>query len=150
MRLLSGIVVTMLLAACGAASTPSAPPPASSTGPSAAPSASAPASAIDTDALIAAAAANDGKPVRVKGFLLAVDDGASLCSLVLESYPPQCGGGTVAITGEIPADVVAGLERTTEPGLTPAMWGWVEVTGTFDASAGTPTIQLSGISLAAP
>jgi hypothetical protein len=148
MRLLFGIVVAMLLAACGSAGTPSATPPSSPAGPSAAPSA--PATAIDTDALMAGAAANDGKPVRVKGFLLAVDDVASLCSLVLESYPPQCGGGTVTVTGEIPADVVAGLDRTSEPGLAQAMWGWVEVTGTFDASGATPTIELSGISLAAP
>ena len=89
--------------------------------------------------------------VRVKGFLLAIDDGASLCSLVLESYPPQCGGGTVAITGEIRADVVARLDRTSEPGLAQAMWGWVEVTGTFDVRrARQPTIQLDGMSLAAP
>jgi hypothetical protein len=150
MRLFFGIVVAMLLAACGGASSPSATAPTSPAGPSAAPSASAPATAIDTDALIAAAAANDGKPVRVKGFLLAVDDVARMCALVLESYPPQCGGGTVSITGEIPADVVAGLDRTSDPGLAQAMWGWVEVTGTFDASGATPTIQLSGISLAAP
>ncbi len=150
MRLLFGIVVAMLLAACDSASTPSVTPPPSAAGPSAAPSASAPATAIDTDALMAGAAANDGQSVRVKGFLLAIDDGASLCSLVLESYPPQCGGGTVAIAGEIPADVVAGLDRASEPGLAQAMWGWVEVTGTFHASGATPTIQLSAISLAAP
>ena len=53
MRLLFGIVVTMLLVACGSASTPSATPPSSPAGPSAAPSASAPATAIDTDALMA-------------------------------------------------------------------------------------------------
>ena len=81
-------------------------------------------------------------PSASKGSCWPSMTGASLCSLVLESYPPQCGGGTVAITGEIPADVVAGLDRPSEPGLAQAMWGWVEVTGTFDASGATPTIQL--------
>jgi hypothetical protein len=74
-----------------------------------------------------------------------------MCSLLLESYPPQCGGG-LRVTGEIPGDVVAGLDKTSEPDLAQAMWGWVEVTGTFQAtgSGGAPTIQISEIRLAAP
>jgi hypothetical protein len=68
----------------------------------------------------------------------------------MESYPPQCGGGTVQVTGEIPADVAAGLDTTSEPGLAQAMWGWVEVTGLFDPSTGAPTIQISEIRLDAP
>jgi hypothetical protein len=56
------------------------------------------------------------------------------------------------VTGEIPGDVVAGLDKTSEPDLAQAMWGWVEVTGTFQAtgSGGAPTIQISEIRLAAP
>ncbi len=102
--------------------------------------------------MVAAAAATDGQAVRVKGFLLAMDGTTRLCSIVMESYPPQCGGGTVTLEGEVPDDVVAGLDRTKEPDLAQANWGWVEVTGTFDATGtgGTPTIAISEIRLAAP
>ena len=137
MRRLAGLVLaTLTLLACGSASTPSPAP-------------SAPAAAIDVDTLVADAATLDGQTVRVKGYLLATDAGASMCSLLLESYPPQCGGG-VGITGEIPGDIAAGLDKTMEPGLAQAMWGWVEVVGTFDASGGAPTIDLSEIRLAVP
>jgi hypothetical protein len=143
MRLLAGSVLAVLiLLACGSTSTPSAAPSAS-----VAPSP--PAAALSVDALVADAATLDGRTVRVKGYLLATDAGASMCSLLLESYPPQCGGG-VDVTGEIPGDVAAGLDRTTEPGLAQAMWGWVEVVGTLDASGGAPTIVLTAIRLAAP
>ena len=137
MRLLAGLVLAALTSlACGSANTPSPAP-------------SAPAAAITVDALMADAAALDGQLIRVQGYLLANDAGASMCSLLLESYPPQCGGG-VGVTGEIPADVAAGLDKTTEPGLARAMWGWVEVVGTLDASGGAPTIDLSEIRLAVP
>jgi hypothetical protein len=144
MRLLAGAVLSaFLLAACGSAS----PPPSAPTALSPAPSA--PAAAIDVDALVAGAPGLDGRRVRVKGFLLVTRAGASMCSLLLESYPPQCGGG-VQVTGEIPADVAVGLEKTTDPGLAQAMWGWVEVAGTFEASDDRGSIALSEIRLAAP
>lgn len=137
MRLVAGLVIAMLTSlACGAASTPSPVP-------------SAPADAITVDALMADAATLDGQLIRVKGYLLATDAGASMCSLLLESYPPQCGGG-VGVTGAIPGDVAAGLDKTTEPGVAQAMWGWVEVVGSLDASGGAPTIDLTEIRLAAP
>ena len=144
MRLLAGAVLSaFLLAACGSAS----PPPSAPTALSPAPSA--PVAAIDVDALVAGAPGLDGRPVRVEGFLLVTRAGASMCSLLLESYPPQCGGG-VQVTGEIPADVAVGLEKTTDPGLAQAMWGWVEVAGTFEASDDRGSIALSEIRLAAP
>lgn len=136
MRLAGSVLAALILVACGSATTPSAAP-------------SAPATAITVDALVADAATLDGQTVRVKGYLLATDAGATMCSLLLESYPPQCGGG-IGLTGEIPADVVAGLDRTTEPDLAQAMWGWVEVVGTLDTSGGAPTIALTEIRLAAP
>lgn len=137
MRLLAGsVLAALILVACGSANTPSTAP-------------SAPATAITVDALVADAATLDGRTVRVKGYLLATDAGAMMCSLLLESYPPQCGGG-VGLTGEIPADVVAGLDKTTEPDLAQAIWGWVEVVGTVGASGGAQTVALSEIRLAAP
>jgi hypothetical protein len=132
------VLAAIVLAACTPASTPSGAP-------------SSPAARLTIDALMADPAALDGKSVTVAGYLLATDAGASMCSLLLESYPPQCGGG-LRVTGEIPGDVVAGLDKTSEPDLAQAMWGWVEVTGTFQAtgSGGAPTIQISEIRLAAP
>lgn len=144
--LLSALLLASLTAAaCGATGAPaSGSPSAPVTDPS--PSAD-PGPAIDTDTLLAAAADHDGRVVRVKGFFLAADGVAQLCSAVLESYPPQCGGGTVRLTGEVPADILAALDGTTEPDIAQATWGWVEVVGTFRAqgAAGAPTIELSAI-----
>jgi hypothetical protein len=146
MRLLTSALLAVTLLGCGSAATASvAPSP---------PAVTDPGPAIDTDALVAAAATKDGQPVRVKGFFLASGDQARLCAVVLESYPPQCGGGTVAVTGEVPADVLAALEGTNDPALAQATWGWVEVTGLFQASgagaAGGPSIALSAIRIVAP
>jgi hypothetical protein len=143
--------LTLIVAACAGAATspPSSQEPAS-------PAASAPASAspgpvIDTETLLRDASAWDGQRVRVDGFFLASADGAQLCSVVLESYPPQCGGATIRMTGAVPADVLAGLEQTTEPGLAQATWGWVVATGTFQASGadGRPTLEIEQIEVRA-
>lgn len=137
--------LTLLLAACGTgAASPSGTPPASD-------APSPPATAIDTDALLGDAAL-DGQPVRVAGFFLATGGVAQLCSVVMESYPPQCGGGTVRITGEVPADVLDALDSTNDPALAQATWGQVEVTGTFrsNGAGGVPTIELASIRVVAP
>jgi hypothetical protein len=136
--------LAIVLAACGAGGGSSAP----TVGPSAV---DPPAAAIDTDALVADPTL-DGQPVRVDGFFLATGDTAVLCSIVLESYPPQCGGGTVRLVGEVPADVLAALDSTDDPTLDQATWGQVEVTGTYRASGadGQPTIELLTIAPAAP
>ena len=143
MRLLSCALLAIALIGCASAAGPTATPTAPAVidaGP-----------AIDTDALVAAAAAKDGQRVTVKGFFLASGGRARLCSVVLESYPPQCGGGTVGVTGEVPADVVAALEKTDDPALAQATWGWVEVTGTFHAAgAAGPSIALSAIRIVEP
>ncbi len=139
-----------ILVGCGGAVT--SPPPSLSASPTA-PSAPAPSTGggalIDTDALMAAAADRDGQVVRVAGFFLATGDTAQLCSIVMESYPPQCGGATIRLTGQVPADVLDGLDRTTEPGLTQATWGWVNVTGTFRASGsdGRPVLEIAQVEL---
>ena len=138
------LALALALAACAAGgASPSGPPATDAPSP--------PATAIDTDALLGDPAL-DGKPVRVAGFFLATGDVANLCSVVLESYPPQCGGGTVRITGEVPADVLAALDKTDDPALAQATWGQVEVTGTFRAqgAAGVPTIELDSIRVVAP
>ena len=52
-----------------------------------------------------------GEPVVVRAYLL-VDTGAGgstrLCDALAESYPPQCGGDAIAVTG-LPPELVDGL-----------------------------------------
>ena len=135
-------ILSLVLTACAgpAAAPPSAPP---TSGPT-----SDPGAAIDVDALLAAAAANDGQTVRVTGNFLADEGSAQLCALLMESYPPQCGGG-VRLTGEVSGDTLALLDTTKEPDLKKMWWGYVTVTGTFRASGadGRPVIELGEISL---
>jgi hypothetical protein len=135
-------VLALVLTACAGptATLPSAP---TAPGPS-----SNPGAAIDVDELLAAAAAKDGQVVRVTGNFLADEGSAQLCSVLMESYPPQCGGG-VRLTGEVPADTLAALESTKEPDLKKMWWGYVTVTGTLRAAGadGRPVIELSEISL---
>ncbi len=147
------VLVAVVAAACTPAGTPSAAGPSPSAPPATDPGASADLGpVIDPDALVADPAALDGQMVQVRGFFLARDGIAELCSVVLESYPPQCGGGTVRLTGEVPADILDALDRTTEPDLAQATWGYVVVTGTFRAAgaAGAPTLEISAIEIAAP
>ncbi len=124
-------ILSILVTACAG------PAAAPSGGPTSGPT-SDPGAAVDVDALLAAAAAKDGQVVRVTGNFLADEGSAQLCALLMESYPPQCGGG-VRLTGEVPGDTLALLDTTTEPDLKKMWWGYVTVTGTFRASgAGRP------------
>jgi hypothetical protein len=129
----------LVLTACGTSGGTAAP---ATPGPSAA--------AFDDPAsLIGAIADVDGSEVTVRGFLIATPDEAQLCGIVLESYPPQCGGPTLTLTGAVPQDILDGLDTTTEPDLAKAWWGWVSVTGTVDAgTSGSPAITITSIELA--
>jgi hypothetical protein len=142
-------VLTLTLAACSgaAASPPSSPLPAAPSASAPAPSAD-PGAAIDVDALLAAAAAKDGQTVRVTGNFLADAGSAQLCAVLMESYPPQCGGG-LRLTGTVPADTLAALETTKEPDLKKMWWGYVTVTGTFRVAGddGRPTLEIADIEL---
>ena len=138
---LAAILSLAVLACAG----PAAAPPS---GPATAGPSTGPGAAIDVDALLAGAAARDGQVVRVTGNFLADEGSAQLCSVLMESYPPQCGGG-VRVTGKVPGDTLAALDTTTEPDLKKMWWGFVTVTGTFRASGadGRPVIELGEISL---
>jgi hypothetical protein len=146
-------VLGLIMAACSGTAGPSTGQ-APTGGASAAPSASAgapstnPGAAIDVDALLAAAAANDGQVVRVTGNFLADETTAQLCAVLMESYPPQCGGG-VRLTGTVPADTLDALETTTEPDLKKMWWGYVTVTGRFHAAGddGRPSLEIETIEL---
>lgn len=134
-------VLSVLVMGCGPAAAPRSG--LATSGPSTGPGA-----AIDVDALLAAGAAKDGQVVRVTGNFLADEGSAQLCSVLMESYPPQCGGG-VRLTGEVPADTLAVLDTTKEPDIKKMWWGYVTVIGTFRASGtdGQPVIELSEVSL---
>lgn len=133
------LFAVLVLAGCGAIGGSSAAPPDGE-----------PTAYDDPGALITAIADADGTTVSVRGFLLATEDGAQLCGLVLESYPPQCGGPTLTVTGEVPSDVLDGLDTTAEPDLQKAWWGWVRVTGTVSGGVADPTIAIDSIELEDP
>jgi hypothetical protein len=149
------LVSILLVSACAAVPTNPSPSPVpgqpSGVPPSAAPSQAAdPGPAIAIDDLLADSTGKDGQRVRVTGnFFGDPTTGARLCGVMLESYPPQCGGGTVRLVGEVPAAFIAQLDTTTEPGLAKAWWGYVTVVGTYHAAGadGKPAIQLDSIAI---
>jgi hypothetical protein len=107
-----------------------------------------PGAAIDVQTLLGDAATRDGQAVRVSGNFLADETTAQLCQVLMESYPPQCGGG-VRVTGPVPGETLARFTTTTEPGLKKMWWGSVTITGTFHATGadGKPSIELGEIIL---
>lgn len=138
----TGLVATLSLvvAACassGTSGSPSDAPPAVSPAPT----------TLDIDGLVGSISTLDGTTATVTGFLLISGDQAHLCSLVLESLPPQCGGATVRVLGAVPGDVLDALDSTKgEPTLNQASWGDVTITGTVSTGDGaTPTITIASI-----
>lgn len=133
-------ILTLILAACsGAGSDPSggspSAPPASPT-------------AVTLGTLLETPVDHDGQVVTVTGTLIASDTEAQLCDIVMESYPPQC-GPSIRLVGTVPEGVADQLDHTTEPDLAQAMWGLVEVTGTFEAdAAGGGTLTIDTIAVA--
>jgi hypothetical protein len=43
-------------------------------------------------------------PLMVKGFVVQTGDEVRLCSALAESFPPQCGGPSLAVEGPVDAD----------------------------------------------
>ena len=92
--------------------------------------------------LVEDAAAYDGKRVIVSGSFVGTPQGQVLSELLLESYPPQAGGATIELAGQLPQEVLDVLESTSdEPDLVPVTWGQVEVIGTFRAEAGALEVE---------
>jgi hypothetical protein len=68
---------------------------------------------ITVDQLVARSA---DSPIAVTGLVIVEGDGpARLCELILESYPPQCGGATIELVG---LDVGSIDGATSEAGVT--------------------------------
>lgn len=62
-----------------------------------------------------AVAAGIQGPFLMSGYYVADADGAQLCELLAESFPPQCGGTSIRLD---PADVPAGATTTSEGEVT--------------------------------
>lgn len=145
-------LLTAILTACaagGAASTPPASSPPASDAPIDLPT-GAPPTTMSFDDLAGRLVDLDGATVTVTGYLLIADDQAQLCGVLLESYPPQCGAATLRVLGEIPSDVIDGLDTTTGDDVSTAWWGTVRITGRVaaaDGGAGSPTITVESIEL---
>ena len=75
----------------------------------AAPTGGPPLSAVGPGISVAEARAStlDG-PLLVNGFLVVQGDGARLCEALAESFPPQCGGDSLAVEG-LDLDAFEGL-----------------------------------------
>ncbi len=68
-------------------------------------------------------------PFVVSGFLfIEANSNVVLCEVIAESYPPQCGGQSIKIAGDIPIEAL-----TTDQGVS---WSdnSVELEGTFDGT----------------
>ena len=89
--------------------------------------------------------AAEGSEVTVSGFLIADRDGtARLCSALLESFPPQCGGDRIGLL-EFDASVVpdtSSPQRQSE--IRTVRWTDSEITVTgIKESAGLADVRLS-------
>lgn len=82
-------------------------------------------------AQVLAAGTIDGSFV-VSGYLFVdADENVRLCDMVLESYPPQCGGDSIPVAGDL-----SDIELTSDQGVS---WSndAVALEGTFDGTAFT-------------
>ena len=105
LALIAAIAIVLLASACGGGSSSPTAPPAVTSG--SAPSAGAPIATGGLSVEEALASTLSG-PLMVTGNLVAAYDEVRLCSELLESSPPQCGG---------PSLLVQGLDLTSVEGL---------------------------------
>jgi hypothetical protein len=80
-------------------------------------------------------AADHEGPAVVTGSLLANGDDVRLCAALAESFPPQCGGGSVTVVG-LDLDTLDGL--TTEGDVT---WSDLPITVEGVLADGTLTVD---------
>jgi len=141
-------LLTLILVGCGAgagAASPSSPP---ASDPAVDLPTSAPA-ALSFEELVGGLPGLAGQTVTTTAYLFIDGDQAQLCGALLESYPPQCGGGSVRLLGEVPTEVIDGLDSTSDPGQAKTSWGPVLDSGTVGTDdSGAPTITISSIELA--
>ena len=84
---------------------------------------------IDVATLRERASDLDGETVTVRSNYWSDGETQYLSDIMMESYPPQIPKDqAVTLVGEMPADVLAGLDHA-EPSFAPVTWGMVEITG---------------------
>lgn len=136
--LLSILVLALALsaAACGGGDESSAPPPSEPTPPSS--GAPIPGGGLSIDEAIASTLAG---PLMVKGFIVASEgEPVQLCSALLESYPPQCGGSSLVVKG-LDLETLEGLASTNDPSLAQVTWSDAEVSVLGDVEDGVITVS---------
>jgi hypothetical protein len=148
------LIGSSLVGGCASASSSPAPATPTPPGPTSVPGGSGGIGgpAVGLDQLLGADRDLDGQAVRVTAGILVVGPDARLCAVYLESYPPQCGGGQVILSGDIAPDVLDGLQNSkSQPNFAQASWGQVIVAGIYHRAdgSGTPTIEIREISLLA-
>jgi hypothetical protein len=77
----------------------------------------------------------------VEGFILAPEgQPVQLCSAMLESYPPQCGGSSLVVEG-LDLESVEDLTSTEDPSLAQVTWSETEVSVLGDIENGVITVS---------
>jgi hypothetical protein len=132
--LLAVLAAGVALAGCGGAEEPGAQPPSSG--------APIPGGGLSIDEAIASSLPG---PLQVKGFIVAPEgEPVRLCSALLESYPPQCGGSSLVVEG-LDLAAVEGLTSTDDPSLAQVTWSEAEVSLLGDVADGVITVSQTSI-----
>lgn len=127
------LAATLVLAACGSDGT------GDDGGGSAAP---APGEALSVEEALASTLEG---PLLVSGFIVAPDgEPVRLCSALLESYPPQCGGASLVVEG-LDLEAIEGLTRTAEPDLAQVAWTDAAVPVLGEVADGVLTISTTSL-----
>lgn len=141
--LIIGVVVGALavgVGACGGTDVGQQPAPGEATG--AAPSAGAaiPGGGLSIQEAIDSPLAG---PLMVAGFVVAAPDGSvRLCAVLAESFPPQCGGASLALKG-LDLETVEGLVRdAADPGRA---WTQTQVSLLGEIEDGVMTVSQTSI-----
>lgn len=111
----------------------------------------APLGPTDVGTLLRDGPAADGQLVTVRAGYWSNGADQFLADAFLESYPPQIPAERLRLEGEMPAEVLAGLDSTAgKPGFAFVAWGSVEVTGIFHAERGpvAPFLEIRAAALA--
>lgn len=133
---LLALVLALASAACGGSEESSRSDDAAG----ASPSAGAPIPGGGLTIAEALASKLDG-PLMVKGFLVAPDEQPiQLCSALLESYPPQCGGDSLVVEG-LDLATVDGLTKTDDPSLAQVTWSDSEISVLGSVEDGTLAVS---------
>ena len=84
-------------------------------------------------------------PLMVNGYLVALDgEDVQLCSMLAESYPPQCGGPSLMVNG-LHLETVDGLVQPDDPALAGTAWSEEPVSILGDIEDGVITVSETSI-----